>query len=177
MSNKTIYILIAIALILFWWAGLSFLFYFSKDTDKKINMGDARLVLEGQESQQFDVLAVDAFSSDAIPIHLLTREALALYFKHLKPNGFLALHISNRYLDLAPVCAAGAKYFNKTAPQMLNDKTFPPEFSLAVGHLVTGSLSIPLSSFEATDYKLEIKVTDKVSGKSITQNVQFNVGA
>lgn len=69
------------------------------------------------------------------------------------------------------------KYFNKTAPQMLNDKTFPPEFSLAVGHLVTGSLSIPLASFEPADYKLEIKVTDKVSGKSITENVQFNVGA
>lgn len=69
------------------------------------------------------------------------------------------------------------KYFNKTAPQMLNEKTFPPEFSLAVGHLVTGSLSIPLASFEAADYKLEIKVTDKVSGKSVTENVQFNVGA
>jgi hypothetical protein len=71
----------------------------------------------------------------------------------------------------------GWKYFNKTAPQMLNANTFPPEFSLAVGHLVTGSLSIPLSSFEPTDYKLEIKITDKVSGKSITEDVQFNVGA
>ena len=96
-------------------AQTEFTFFPHSPADKKINMGDARLVLEGQESQQFDVLAVDAFSSDAIPIHLLTREALALYFKHLKPNGFLALHISNRYLDLAPVCAAGAKYFNKTA--------------------------------------------------------------
>ena len=72
-------------------------------------MGDARLTLERQESQQFDMLAVDAFSSDAIPIHLLTREALALYFHHLKPNGILALHISNRYLDLVPVCARGAE--------------------------------------------------------------------
>jgi len=69
------------------------------------------------------------------------------------------------------------KYFNKTAPQMLNGSTFPPEFSLEVGHLVTGSLSIPLASFEPADYKLEIKITDKVSGKSITENVQFNVGA
>ncbi|MEQ1898228.1 MAG: hypothetical protein ABL971_12655 [Vicinamibacterales bacterium] len=69
------------------------------------------------------------------------------------------------------------KYFNKTAPQMLNGQTFPPEFSLAVGHLVTGSLSIPLASFETGDYRLEIKVTDKVSSKSITENVSFNVGA
>jgi len=69
------------------------------------------------------------------------------------------------------------KYFNKTAPQMLNEKTFPPEFSLAVGHLVTGSLSIPLASFEPADYKVEIKITDKVSGKTVTEDVQFNVGA
>ncbi len=73
--------------------------------------------------------------------------------------------------------AEGEKYFNKTAPQMLNGQTFPPEFSLAVGHLVTGSLSIPLASFEAGDYRLEIKVSDKVSSKSITENVSFNVGA
>ena len=71
----------------------------------------------------------------------------------------------------------GEKYFNKTAPQMLNGQTFPPEFSLAVGHLVPGSLSIPLASFEAGDYRLEIKVSDKVSSKSITENVSFNVGA
>jgi hypothetical protein len=91
----------------------------SAASDKKILMGDARLTLENQlkrqEIQNFDVLSVDAFSSDAIPIHLLTREALALYFKHLKPDGILALHISNRYLDLAPVCAAGADYFHKEA--------------------------------------------------------------
>ena len=73
--------------------------------------------------------------------------------------------------------AEGEKYFNKTAPQMLNGQTFPPEFSLAVGHLVTGSLSIPLASFEAGDYRLEIKISDKVSSKSITEYVSFNVGA
>ena len=64
---------------------------------------------------------MDAFSSDAIPIHLLTREALALYFHHLKPDGILALHISNRYLDLAPVCAAGAAYFHKEARTVSDD--------------------------------------------------------
>ena len=70
----------------------------------------------------------------------------------------------------------GWKYFNKTAPQMLNDKSFPPEFSLAVGHLVTGSLSIPLSSFEPTEYKLDIKITDKTAAnKSITEHVTFTV--
>lgn len=68
------------------------------------------------------------------------------------------------------------EYFNKTAPQVLNEKAFPPEFSLAVGHLVTGSLSIPLASFKAGDYRLEIKVTDKAAGgKAITENVAFTV--
>jgi spermidine synthase len=102
-------------------AQTEFTFFPHSAADKKIMMGDARLVLEAQESQQFDILAVDAFSSDAIPIHLLTREALALYFRHLKPNGVLALHISNRYLDLAPVCAAGAKFFNKKATVVADD--------------------------------------------------------
>lgn len=51
----------------------------------------------------FDVLAIDAFSSDAIPVHLLTRECLQTYLYHLKPDGILAVHISNRYFDLSPV--------------------------------------------------------------------------
>lgn len=67
--------------------------------------GDARLALELElrHPQQFDVLAVDAFSSDAIPMHLLTREALALYLAHLAPDGVLAIHVTNRYLDLVPI--------------------------------------------------------------------------
>jgi hypothetical protein len=89
--------------------------------DKSILLGDARLTLEGQASQQFDVLAVDAFSSDAIPIHLLTREAFTTYFRHLKPSGILAVHISNRYLDLAPVCALGARDFGKIATVVGDD--------------------------------------------------------
>jgi hypothetical protein len=52
---------------------------------------------------------VDAFSSDSIPVHLLTREAMQLYFRHLKPDGILAVHISNRYLDLQPVIAGETK--------------------------------------------------------------------
>ena len=66
--------------------------------------GDARLSLEREPPQDFDVLAVDAFSSDAIPVHLLTREALVLYLRHLRaPDGALVLHVSNRFLDLRPV--------------------------------------------------------------------------
>jgi spermidine synthase len=96
-------------------AQTEFSFFPHSEADKKILLGDARLTLERMEPQNFDVLAVDAFSSDAIPIHLLTREALALYFRHLKPDGILALHVSNRYLDLIPVCARGAEEFSKQA--------------------------------------------------------------
>jgi SAM-dependent methyltransferase len=69
----------------------------------EIAIGDARLSLEREAPENFDVLAVDAFSGDSIPVHLLTGEAIELYFRHLRPDGILAVHISNRYLDLRPV--------------------------------------------------------------------------
>jgi hypothetical protein len=69
----------------------------------------------------------------------------------------------------------GEKYFNKTAPQPLNAETLPPQFSIAAGHQLPGSLVIPLSSFPAGDYRLEIKVTDKPSGSQLTENVNFTV--
>ncbi len=68
-------------------------------------LGDARLQLGRVPDASYDVLAIDAFSSDAIPTHLMTREALALYFDKLKPGGLLAMHISNRVFDLPPVLA------------------------------------------------------------------------
>jgi hypothetical protein len=80
-------------------------FTFLKQSPAKseIILGDARLSLESESSQQFDVLAVDAFSGDAIPVHLLTKEAFAVYYRHLKPDGILAVHTSNTFLNLAPV--------------------------------------------------------------------------
>ena len=65
--------------------------------------GDARVSLAGQSPQGFDVLVVDAFSGDAIPVHLLTAEALALYRRHMATGGVIAFHVSNQYLNLAPV--------------------------------------------------------------------------
>ncbi len=77
--------------------------------DKKILMGDGRLVLENLPvSENLDVLAMDAFSSDSVPLHLLTREAYQLYLRHLKPDGVLIINISNRYLDLEPPVARAA---------------------------------------------------------------------
>ena len=92
-------------------------FTYLKDSDALVEvlMGDARLSLERQQPQNYDLIAVDAFSSDAIPVHLLTREALQLYFRHLTPEGVLAVHISNRYINLEPVLERGAAAMGKTA--------------------------------------------------------------
>ncbi len=85
------------------------------------SLGDARLTLERQAPQGFDVLVVDAFSGDAIPVHLLTEEAFRLYWKHLKPDGVLAVHVSNRYLNLAPVVKAAADRFGYEARMVKNE--------------------------------------------------------
>ena len=73
-----------------------------------VAIGDARLTLAAEPANTADILAIDAFSSDAVPMHLLTREAFATYRRHIAPNGLLMVHISNRFLDLEPVLAAAA---------------------------------------------------------------------
>jgi hypothetical protein len=81
----------------------------------EVVLGDARLSMERElaqkKPQNFDVLALDAFSSDSIPVHLLTKEAFAIYLAHLRPSGVIAVHTSNRYLDLEPVVQALANEF------------------------------------------------------------------
>ncbi|HSA89917.1 MAG TPA: fused MFS/spermidine synthase [Burkholderiales bacterium] len=86
-------------------------FAYLADSKAKIELalGDARLALEREPPRHFDVLAVDAFSSDAIPVHLITREALGVYLRHVEPDGIVAFHVSNRFLDLVPVVARLAK--------------------------------------------------------------------
>ena len=84
-------------------------------------LGDARLTLEREPPQGFDVLGVDAFSSDAIPVHLITREALQTYLRHMKPGGIVAFHVSNRFLDLIPVVARLAKELNLGAALIADD--------------------------------------------------------
>jgi SAM-dependent methyltransferase len=90
----------------------------------KIHLGDARLTLAEQPSASLDMLAVDAFSSDSIPLHLLTKEAFDVYRRVLKPGGIMIVHISNRHVDLKPVLAAEAKA-GKWSLAVRNDN--PPE--------------------------------------------------
>ncbi len=92
-------------------------FTFLRDSTATIEivLGDGRLSLEREQPQAFDVLAVDAFSGDSIPVHLLTREAMEIYFRHLKPGGVLAVHVSNQFLNLVPIVGATSAGLGKRA--------------------------------------------------------------
>ncbi len=118
-------------------AGKQFRFLRDCQATHEIVLGDARLSLEREQSKQFDVLAVDAFSGDAIPIHLLTRQAFALYWRHLKPDGVLAVHVSNKYLSLAPVVALGAAEDGKRAMLVSVDEDDEKEIAASDWVLVT----------------------------------------
>jgi hypothetical protein len=98
-------------------------FSFLQDSQAGIEIvpGDARLSLEREDAQGFDLLVVDAFSGDSIPVHLLTRQAFALYFRHLKPDGVLAVHVSNKYLYLQPVVEGAAAWLGKKAMVIVSD--------------------------------------------------------
>jgi SAM-dependent methyltransferase len=80
-------------------------FTYMSDSAAKVEtvLGDARLSMEREQPQAYDILAIDAFSSDSIPVHLITIEALDVYLRHVKPGGVIAFHVTNRYLDLRPV--------------------------------------------------------------------------
>jgi hypothetical protein len=97
-------------------------FTFLKDSPAatEVVIGDARVSMENElkhnSPQQFDVLVLDAFTGDAIPTHLLTREAFDIYLRHMKPDGVLAVHISNRYLELFHVVIQHASHFRLLAP-------------------------------------------------------------
>jgi hypothetical protein len=109
--------------------------YFSYLSDSRasieITPGDARLSLEAQlregGSQAFDLLVLDAFSSDSIPVHLLTQEALRLYLQHLEPGGVLAIHVSNINLDLVPLVFRLAEQLGLHAIQ-IDNLPFPRRF-------------------------------------------------
>ncbi|HEY2861148.1 MAG TPA: fused MFS/spermidine synthase [Terracidiphilus sp.] len=103
--------------------------------------GDARRSLASEPPQHFDVLVVDAFSGDAIPIHLLTVEAMALYRKHLNPGGIVAFHISNRHVDLAPPIALLAQSAGMEVRRVSADTPSDAGEYVSTWMLVTGDSS------------------------------------
>jgi SAM-dependent methyltransferase len=116
-------------------------FSYLKNTPAVVEIapGDARLSLEHESSGQFDVLAIDAFSGDAIPLHLLTTEAFAVYRRHLKPLGILAVHVSNQFLDLAPVVGELATASGMPTVQIQSGKDEGQDLASATWVLATCS--------------------------------------
>ena len=96
---------------------------------KQIVLGDARLKIEEAPDHLYKLIVVDAFSSDAIPIHLITKEAIELYFQKMKPDGVLAVHISNRYLELEPVLGNLAAELELTALRQYDQSDDPDRYS------------------------------------------------
>jgi spermidine synthase len=123
----------------------------------EIAMGDARLTLEKEAPENFDVLAVDAFSSDAIPVHLLTKEAMQLYFRHLKADGILAVHVSNRYLDLQPVVAGEARALGKLARVVDTDDDDTQDIFGATWVLVTS----PATGFDDVETRNSTEIESR----------------
>lgn len=118
--------------------------------DLKVALGDARLVLAGEPAASADLLTIDAFSSDAIPMHLLTREAFDIYGRHLTKDGLLMVHISNRYFDLSPVLAAAARQ-GWTA----RIRTFNPQPDEWRDYHRTASIWVAMTRSPATMARLE----------------------
>jgi hypothetical protein len=102
-------------------------FYYLADCAGVVDVvyGDARLAMEQEEPENFDVIVLDAFSGDAIPVHLLTREAFAVYLRHLAPNGIIAVHITNWNISLGPVVNALA-HENNLACVAIDSTTVTP---------------------------------------------------
>ncbi len=105
----------------------------------EIAVGDARMVLESEGPQGFDLLAVDAFAGDSIPVHLLTRQAFELYLQHLKPDGSLAVHVSSKYLDLAPIVLRNASALGREALVVQNSVDPARQITAATWVIVGGA--------------------------------------
>ncbi len=132
--------------------------------DARVVLGDARLSLAREPHEHYALLVLDAFSSDAIPVHLLTREALALYLEVLAEGGVLLVHISNRYVVLEPVLAALAEdaglvgliqEYEPTAEAEARELAYPSDWVVlareeaAFGELLDDSRWRPLSQADA----------------------------
>jgi len=104
----------------------------------EIIAGDARLSLARETPERFDLLAVDAFSGDTVPVHLLTKEAFELYFRHLSESGVLAVHVTSKYLDLAPVIENVAASLGRASRVVTNGPDPVNQVSSATWVIVKG---------------------------------------
>ena len=110
-----------------------------------MRIGDARLSIDKELDGHFDLLIMDAFSSDSVPTHLITKEALDIYFKKLKPNGILAFHITNRHLALKKVLSIHAEQMHLAALIQEYKPQNPPPLVVATDWVVMAKKSDTLS--------------------------------
>ncbi|WP_106639072.1 fused MFS/spermidine synthase [Allosphingosinicella vermicomposti] len=137
--------------------------------DARIVLGDARIRLTEQPPQGFDILAIDAFSSDSVPMHLLTREALQVYGRALQQKGIALFHISNRYIELEPVIAKAARDGGWQATLM----TYSPNDAEEAEHATT-SLWIALSRDGATIDGLRAESAEGTGWQDILERPGFD---
>ncbi len=117
----------------------SFDFLRDSAADTSVVAGDGRLALHREPPHTFDIVVLDAFSDDAVPVHLLTRQAFAAYFEHLRPGGLLLIHVTNRYLDLAAEVEALAAASGKSVLRIHSDpdatgRTEPADWAIVAAN-------------------------------------------
>ncbi len=121
-----------------------FHFLSTSEARTEVVAGDGRLALEREPPNSFDILVLDAFADDSIPVHLLTKEAFATYFHLLKSDGVLAIHLTNRYLELAPVVEAAGAAFGKQVAKVHNiadpeQRVLAADWAVVSGEAVAGN--------------------------------------
>lgn len=129
-------------------------------------LGDARLKLADETPQSYDILAVDAFSGDSIPVHLLTLEAFQHYLNHLNEDGILAIHISNRYLDLKPVIKAAAEKYQLQAKLVLSESLGENGYNWSRWVLIAKNQAF----FQSKELSNSIDIDSKTDFKAWTDN-------
>jgi hypothetical protein len=146
-------------------AAMYFTYLSDSKAETEVVVGDARIVMERElavgQSQQFDVLAIDAFSSDAIPVHLLTTECGDLYREQLRPGGVLAIHISNRFLELDPITRGMAEHLGWHAVRIENDEDDSAGVFSSTWVLLTSSEAF-VSAPDIQDVDSEWDETDRI---------------
>ncbi|MDE2446485.1 MAG: fused MFS/spermidine synthase, partial [Alphaproteobacteria bacterium] len=130
----------------------------------KMIEGDARITLNQSQDEKADYLLVDAFSSDSIPVHLITTEAMRLFLSHVKDDGVLTIHVTNRYMDLVPVVAANMKAIDSTLQGRVVDYVPPKAGDLKAAHSIAIVISRSAKSLEALDQMSDVKPLLPVSG-------------
>jgi hypothetical protein len=148
------------------------------------------LVLSVGLFAQTDKKTEEALKKEAQALSKLSKKSeLSVFFLIYNPKGDSSqkpdINIEYNFCQAAPgnqpkpeePCKAGEKFYNKTEPQVLNATTVPPAFDLSMGHQLQTGQAVPLAQFPEGDYRLEIKVTDKLANKTVTRDVNFSVAA